>query len=252
MARFDKTTIDFMEKLADEKQDEVSKPNLAPLRTLKSVVKSIQDPHKAIGKALVSGATMKALFEKEAKVKVLGVYGILNEHYGRSWWDWEPETVWQTLKKEHGFDPDEDLKNLISALQLCVSTNQPFENWHVFEKVGHAFNQNPVNFGIVQPLEPQETALTLKLLRAIRPKQDFASEICGYLAAVAKNAGLVYLPKEIFTAGCQDFLDGMGNDTALAAALAKGEETGGADYLIQKARLKEIEQYVADHFGKEL
>lgn len=248
MGRFDKATEDFMEKLASEQDQKPDKPDLSKLRTLKSVVKSIQDPHKAIGKALVSGATMKALFEKDAKVKVLGVYGILNENFGRQWWNWEPETVWQTLKKEHGFDPDEDLRNLVSALQLTVTTNQPFENWHVFEKVGQAFNQNPVDFGVVQPLEPQEVALTLKILRAMRPKMKFDSEICGYLAAVAKNAGIVYLPKEIFTAGCQDFLDRMGNDTALAAALAKGEDTEGVDYLIQKARLKEVEQYVADHF----
>lgn len=248
MARFDKTTIDFMEKLAGEQKDEPRKPDLSSLRTLKSVVKSIQDPHKALGKALVSGATMKALFEKEARVKVLGVYGILNEHYGRAWWDWEPETVWQTLKKEHGFDPDEDLRNLISALQLCVTTNQPFENWHVFEKVGHAFNQNPVNFGIVQPLEPQETALTLKILRAIRPKQEFASEICGYLAATAKNAGLVYLPEEVFTAGCQSFLDEMGNDLELKEDLIKGRNKKSAAYEIQIARLKEISDFIQERF----
>lgn len=248
MARFDKTTTDFMEKLADEGKERAGAPDLAPLRTLKSVVKSIQDPHKAIGKALVSGATMRALFEKEARVKVLGVYGILNENYGRSWWDWEPETVWQTLKKEHGYDPDEDLKNLISALQLCVTTNQPFENWHVFEKVGHAFNQNPVNFGIVQPLEPQETALTLKILRAIRPKQQFDSEICGYLAATAKNAGIVYLPEEIFTAGCQSFLDGMGNDLELKEDLIQGRNKTTPAYQIQIARLKEISDFIEERF----
>lgn len=252
MGRFDKNTLDFMEKIADESASEEKKRDLSKLRTFKSVVNSIQDPHKALGKALVSGVTMKALFDKEAGVTVLGIYGILNEHYGREWWQWEPETVWTTLQKSHGIDPDEDLRNLISALQLTVTTNQPFENWHIFEKVGHAFNFNPVNFGIVQPLEIEEAALTLKLLRTIRPKQEFDSEICAYLAASARNAGLVALPEAVFTAGCQGFLDRMGNDTALAAAVMKGEETGGADYLIQKARLKEIEQYVADHFGKEL
>jgi hypothetical protein len=242
MERFDQSTRDFMERLADDTPGR-PKSDLSKLRTLKSVIKSIEDPHKAIGKALVSGVTLKSLFEKEGRVKVLGIYGTLNERYGREWWQWEPETVWQTLQKEQGIDPSEDLKNLISALQLTVTTNQPFENWHVFEKVGQAFNMNPVNFGILQPLEADEVALTLKLLRMIRPKQEFDSEICGYLAAVAKNAGLVWLPKEVFTAGCQSFLEQMGNDTALASAVEKGEGSG-ADYEIQKSRLKEIDEYV--------
>lgn len=248
MARFDKNTLDFMEKLSSDQPDEPRKPDLHGLRTLKSVVKSIQDPHRAIGKALVNGVAMKALFEKESGVKVLGVFGILNEHYGRHWWNWEPETVWQTLDKEHGIGVDGDLRNLISALQLIVTTNQPFENWHIFEKVGHALNMNPVNFGIVQPLEPQEAALALKLLRAMRPKQEFDSEICGYLAAVAKAAGLVYLPESVFTAGCQSFLDGMGNDMELARAMAEGKGAGDTAIEIQKARLEEISAYVARHF----
>lgn len=237
-----------MEKLSGgEPEGTEQKTDLSKLRTLKSVIKSIQDPHKAIGKAIVSGATMRALAEKNARVKVLGIYGTLNDHYERLWWDWEPETVWQTLQKEQGIDTGEDLKNLISALQLTVTTNQPFENWHVFEKVGHAFNMNPVNFGVVQPLEPQEAALTLQLLKAIRPKQDFDSEICGYIAAVAKNSGLVHLPKGVFLEGCQSFLNGMGNDTALAEAVEKGKGGEGAAYEIQKARLKEVERYVADN-----
>ena len=248
MGRFDKATEDFMEKLASEQAREPDKPDLSKLRTLKSVVKSIQDPHKAIGKALVSGVTMKALFDKEAGFKVLGLYGLLNERFGREWWHWEPETVWQTLEREESIRPVEDMRNLISALQLVVSTNQPFENWHVFEKVGQAFNMNPVNFGVLQPLELNEIALTLKILRAIRPKQLFDSEICAYLAAAAKLAGVVYLPKEVFTEGCQSFLDNMGNDTALAAKLASGADADSIEVQIQKARLDEVEQYVAKNF----
>lgn len=248
MGRFDKATEDFMEKLASEKNQEPDKPDLSKLRTLKSVVKSIQDPHKAIGKAIVSTATMKALFDKEAGLKVLGLYGILNERFGREWWHWEPETIWQTLEKEEAIKPGEDMRNLISALQLVVVTNQPFENWHVFEKVGQAFNFNPVDFGTLQPLELNEIALTLKLLRAIRPKQAFDSEICAYLAAAAKNAGVVYLPKEVFTEGCQSFLNNMGNDIELADKLASGSDLDSIEVQIQKARLKEIELYVAEKF----
>lgn len=244
MARFDKDTTDFMDKLSGEQTEEPGKTDLSKFRTLKSVVKSIQDPHKAIGKALVSGLTMKAVFEKEAGLSVLGVYGILNEHYGRDWWHWEPETVWQTLQKEHSSDVTEDLRGLISALQLVVTTNQPFENWHIFEKVGQAFNKNPVNFGIVQPLEPQEAALTVKLLQRIRPKTEFDPEICAYLAATAKNAGIVYMDPKVFFLDCQAFLDRMGNDADLMEAMRDGKNQDDVGEQIQRARLAEIGSYV--------
>lgn len=247
MGRFDKDTTDFMEKLASDHAEEPAKTDLSKLRTLKSVVKSIQDPHKAIGKALVSGLTMKAVFEKEASASVLGVFGLLNEHYGRAWWNWEPETVWQTLSREHSTEATEDLRSLIAALQLTVTTNQPFENWHIFEKVGQAFNHNPVNFGIVQPLEPQEAALTVKLLQTIRPKAEFDPEIYAYVAATAKNAGLVYTDPKVFFLDCQSFLDRMGNDTDLVEALRDGKNTDDLGVQIQRARLAEVGDYVESH-----
>jgi hypothetical protein len=235
-----------MEKVATHEKESPDKPDLSKFRTFKGVVKALQDPQKALGKALVSGVTMKALSEKEAGIKPLGIYGLLNEHYGRDWWHWEPETVWQTLRKEHGLEPSEDLRNLVSALQLIVTTNQPFENWHIFEKVGHALNMNPVNFGVVQPLEIEEAALTLRLLRDMRPKQEFDSEICAYLAASARSAGVVWLDPSIFTEGCQAFLDHMGNDLELKEAVAQKKDTGGIDYEIQIARLNEIERYLKE------
>ncbi|MCJ7520991.1 MAG: hypothetical protein MUP21_02040 [Dehalococcoidia bacterium] len=248
MARFDKLTLEFMEKIAGDSKEVVPEGNsLSALRTVKSVLKSIQDPQKAIGKALVSGLTMQSLTSKEASLSVLKIYSILNDAYDKEWWHWEPETIWQTLAMEHSITGDDDLKNLVMALQLCVTTNQPFESWHVFEKVGHAFNSNTVNFEVVQPLEPQEAALTIKILRTIRPEEKFATEVSGYLAAVAKNAGIVVLLPTQFTEEAQGFLEGMGNDHALAAALVRGADTESAAYKIQAARLKEIEHYIKDH-----
>lgn len=246
MARFDKLTLEFMEKIASDSKEPVPEGSgVNTLRNVKSVLKSLSDPQKALGKALVSGLTMQALTNKEASLSVLKIYSILNDAYDKEWWHWEPETLWQTLTMEHSITSDDDLKNLVMALQLCVTTNQPFESWHVFEKVGHAFNFNTVDFQTVQPLEPQEAALTIKLLRTIRPKEMFASEVSAYLAATAKNAGLVYLSPEQFTEEAQAFLDGMGNAMDLKAAVVKKESDGSAAYTIQIARIQEIAAYVS-------
>lgn len=245
MARFDKLTLEFMEKVAGDGKEVVPEGNnLSALRTVKSVLKSIQDPQKALGKALVSGLTMQTLANKEASLSVLKIYSILNDAYDKEWWHWEPETIWQTLAMEHSITGDDDLKNLVMALQLCVTTNQPFESWHIFEKVGHAFNFNTVNFETIQPLEPQEAALAIRLLQTIHPKEAFASEISGYLAAVAKNAGLVYLSPSQFPAEAQAFLDAMGNDLELKEAVVKKQDNGSAAYKIQMDRIQEITDFV--------
>jgi len=246
MARFDKLTLEFMEKIAsDSKEPALEGGGVNTLRNVKSVLKSLSDPQKALGKALVSGLTMQSLRDKEASLSVLKIYSILNDAYDKEWWHWEPETLWQTLTMEHSITSDDDLKNLVMALQLCVTTNQPFESWHIFEKVGHAFNFNTVDFQTVQPLEPQEAALAIKILRTIRPKEPFAPEVSAYLAATAKNAGLVYLSPEQFTEEAQAFLDGMGNAIDLKDAVINKKNDGSAAYAIQIARVQEIAAYVS-------
>ena len=68
----------------------------------------------------------------------LQLYQFLNTNYDRQWMDWEPETLWTTLLQDHEEKPTESMKNLIQALQVIVRTNAPFEQWNVFEKVGHS------------------------------------------------------------------------------------------------------------------
>lgn len=184
----------------------------------------------------------------EERPSVLYFYQFLNNHYNRQWTDWEPETLWATLARDHK-PPSEGLKNVIMALQVVVKTNFPFEQWHVFEKVGHAFNKNPVSFSIVQPLELNEVAYTLKILKKIRPKMKFDPEVYAYIASIAKNSGVVYLPPGLYGGNSsQKFLDEMNNDMRLKErvrtswpALPGKEETA---LNVQLARLNEIKEYV--------
>lgn len=180
---------------------------------------------------------------------VLEIYRMLFDNFERDWIDWEPETLQIEIKEELGYEPNERMKNIIGAFQTTLKTNYPFELWHVFEKVCHAFNENPVSFAVIQPCEPHEISLTYKLLAEIRPKMhDYTDDVCGYIAACAQNAGLVFLPSELFPDKCQMFLNQMLEDKKLKE---KVEEkwpnyiSGESQLAIQTQMLKEVRDYAA-------
>lgn len=254
MARYDEYTLAFMEKVSDglfklpknkeERQETVKDLTRAGMRVAKGLT---QGPSQAL--ATISSIAAGKAFEKAAAMGPEVIFRYLNQTYGRSWWDWEPETIWQTLQKDEGLEASEEIKNLIMALQVLVNTNYAHELWHVFENVGQALNGNVVNFAAIQPLELNEIALTLRVMNAIRPEQEFEDDICGYIAASAKESGVVYLPKDLFMHDCQGFLDDLNNDIGLrdeVAAIWPGKVTEttspGAD--VQITRLNEIRNYI--------
>ena len=250
MTHYDDPTKKFMSDVAGEQPSEDKKKEYLTrqgLGVIRDVVTSSNpsDFAKKIIKRSVRAATILPEIEKKAG---LDLFEYMTDKYADRWYHWEPETLWQTLEYD-GIDIDDELKNAIQAFQVVALTNFAFEDWHVFEKVGHAFNQNPVNFGHVQPLELDEVAYTIKIMCALRPKEEFEDDVKGYIAAAAKEAGVVYLPEDFFPKGCQDFLDKMGNDIKLKNLVAnnypgKLEEESALG--IQLARLAEIKDYVGE------
>jgi hypothetical protein len=251
MARIDDLTREFMDKVAGVPQKEETPPekhlSLKPFSIAKQVLKGVDNPQKAIGKILVRTA-LGEVMDKEGEVGILSLYSFLNDHYERAWWDWEPETIWAELARDHfsGGTPDE-IKDAVMALQLVLNTNAPFEHWHIFEKVGHAFGYNPVDFTMLQPLEPDEAALAMALLSKIRPQQEFDQEVLMYVAVCAKSAGMVWLPEDLFPK-VQPQLDEINFEVGLRDSVRKAFEekspsvTGAID--IQLARINEVRDYV--------
>lgn len=241
MARYDDDTQSFMDQT---------------VRSTRSVAKQLAKG-KSLKEALVRQAiaipTFAALEKQgQASMTVMQVFKLLNEHYNFDWWEWAPETIWQTLKQDHDIEASESVKNIIQALQVIVKTNQAFEHWHVFEKIGQAFSSNPVNFGHMQPLELDEISFAIKVLNTIRPKTEYDEEIKAYIGACAKKSGVVYLPDELFMHGCQLHLDQLGNNDELRdlviASLNKPYIKDETALSIQLQRLDEIRNYAEKEF----
>lgn len=248
MARYDEPT----EKFIDDLSGDIKQKALHQAKTITNALIRGTPPQRMLAKQIARSAVEKLYEDKIAGVKLAGIsvlklYSILNDHYQREWWDWEPETLWHTLQADHGIEASEEVKNMIQALQVVVSTDAPFEHWHIFENVGHAFCENPVNFGALQPLELDEAAWTMKVLKTIRPKIEFDDEICGYIAASAKSSGVVFLPAELFGEHCQKFLDDMDNDLALRDQIKfmwPKLQAGSDEVNAQAEKLRTIVEYV--------
>ena len=270
MARFDDLTAAFMEKVAGQQLHltvddlDVDPQAIQPKdRTLGEKVLSVtrtginvaRNPIKELPRLAVKGATKHLLrsgspsLEKKASAAVtpLAVYRILNDNYQHDWWDWEPETLWQTLETEHHLEMDDDLKNMIQALQVLVNTNQAHEHWHIFENVANALNGNHVDFTIMQPPEPADIAAAFKIIGTIRPNEVFDEEVYTYVAGICHGDGLVFLPQGLFPGDCQRKLSEITFDHDLESAVARcwaTKTTSSDDRVgIQLAHLNEIKDY---------
>lgn len=253
MANYDSETQKFIEDVAGtipRKEPDLGKEIRTGMGLASSVLnKRPQKLVKNIGQAL--HYYVKEDLEKTGGVqysKVVHIFGLLNQRFEKDWHDWEPETLWHEFGEEE-IEVDSIVKNIVMALQLVTQSNAPFEYWYIFENVGHAFAGNDVNFGIVQPLELTEIAAAIKILRMLRPKAEFENEVCGYIAACAKNSGVVFLPSEFFPDCAQQKLDEMGNDLELLNEVKRtwpkvvSEETPVG---IQTQRLDEIREYASE------
>lgn len=229
-------------------------PETSAYKAIKTIAAVAKAPVRTLGSMAVKAfykptTDIKApSLEKASGLTTIGIYGFLNDSYGRDWWDWEPETLWQTLAMDD-IQVDDELKDTVLALQVCVNTMSPFEHWHIFENVGNAFNGNPVSFSVIQPLEPDECALTAKILQLLQPKTPFDTEVLGYIAMTARGAGLVFLPEELFPKGSQDVLNGVSWDKDLIKKTrqvwySKDRKASDEAVEVQVGRLQEIEDYV--------
>jgi hypothetical protein len=257
MTRIDDASFEFLQKMAGEGvQPEEPVNPVETAQTIGRAVKAVKNLSSAatapryIAKQIV-GAAVRGLMaepEKHAGLSVLALFELLNRDHGQAWWDWEPETLAATLHADHDIDVTPQVANVLGALQVTVKTNAPFEHWHVFEKVAHAFNFSVVDFDQLQPHELHDVALALKVLATVRPRQGYEPEVAAYIAACAMTGGVVYLPAPMFPPACQGFLNKLGNNMALLARVErcwpKSAPPGDEALAIQIARLSEVREYI--------
>ncbi len=116
--------------------------------------------------------------------------------FGVDFLEWEPKTVYQSLK-ERGFGvvPRANA-NKINAFRTAYNTLLPWVDWEVFEKVGHGLLGSDPNFELREPLEVAECMYTIKTLNRIRVV-DYSYDVRAYIVSCARTEEIEYLPDDL-------------------------------------------------------
>ena len=122
---------------------------------------------------------------------------MLMAEYGKDWITWAPESI--VLEAFWG-KANDLLLDKVMALQLCLSTDTPWTEWNVFEKIGRCFTNQDVDFFTFQPLSTGECSVTIDLMEQIREDESFSEEVQLYVANIAFSEHLVMLPTDLFPA----------------------------------------------------
>jgi hypothetical protein len=51
--------------------------------------------------------------------------------YDRSWFEWEPETLWDTIERDFSVSLTEEVKNKINAVKLVHLTDAFWKEWNI-------------------------------------------------------------------------------------------------------------------------
>ena len=186
-------------------------------------------------------------------INILDLRDQLFREHGGKWVNWLPEVLDIQIAKG-----DALLLNKLQAIQVCLSTDAPWREWHIFENIAKTFNHQIPNFGIMQPASAGEAICTMKDLRALRD-DEFTEEVLIYVASCAFTDQLVYLP---FEPEVQPYLDRLIYDDDLRdRTKAAWEKVKDQKKLIdynyrsddslhqQLASLAILDQYIKEHDG---
>ena len=163
---------------------------------------------------------------------------------------WTPETLAATIdEKFNGWDKTKvsdaltsfhktgviksDIPQLVRekiyAIRVIATSNSAQTEWHIFEKVGGAFNDRAAKFGIVEPLSAAECARTVAIIENIRP-DSYTDEVKIYIAVCCHQAGLLTVSPVNWLSHCDPYLQELNRQATGDTLSAEMREKISAKY----------------------
>jgi hypothetical protein len=218
----------------DQNQDDILK-KLKLVRAGHSIAGNLAqgDVDKAFSKVIVSGIKLASLnpfadpnvnpLTLASHLKTLGIAVLgwapetLFSTIDRMYFGWTAERAAAALEKfqETGVmqtDVPLMVRQKIYAIRIIATSDTAHNEWHVFEKVGSAFNDRVAKFGIVEKLSPGECARTIAIIEDIRP-DDYSDEIKVYIAATSHEDGILTLSPSKYLYMAESRLTQMNHDS---------------------------------------
>ena len=211
MGKYSKEHNDFFNAITDLGEDVERAKNNPLLRDVIRVPKTVNDP--SVIPYDISYEIMKtASANIPEDINPIKLKNFLIDNYKTDWIDWVPEVTNKTI---FGDQKSEILFNKIQAIGVCLSTDTPWLEWHIFENVGKSFNHQIPEFSYIQPLTVGECATTMDTMMKLRSEEEFSKEVLAYIGSVAANNGFVYLPEDLHVGLAQPILNGFVFDSKL-------------------------------------
>lgn len=104
---------------------------------------------------------------------------------------WEHEAIEEELRGK------EDSADVVFAVGLCDTTQKPWEDLLIFQKVALILNDRRVFFDIKQDLDIKEISYAVQCLKEQYPEELFNDEVAQYIATEALDEGFLVMPKEL-------------------------------------------------------
>jgi hypothetical protein len=119
---------------------------------------------------------------------------VLIEKFGVDWFEWEPETLkGEILLTFKATSISEHNWQKIQAVRTLTNTVGFWKEWHIFEKLIQALNNNIPRFDIAQRCTLSQLMAGVDIANQIR-NEEYGDEIHRYIAACALDEGITYLP----------------------------------------------------------
>lgn len=170
---------------------------------------------------------------------------VLEEKYGSEWLDWEPETLWQMIKRDFVSDVHPVNKDKIGAVKTLLLVDDYWEQWNIFEKVTKAFNNQIPSFLMTEGCSPGEMAWSVEDSSRIRT-DVFTDEVSAYVRSNCLDNGYVVFPGQL--AFAQNGITSESEKAVYSAMIENGGDTEAElpDNMIgvQVAKLNAVGFYV--------
>ena len=153
---------------------------------------------------------------------------VLMEKFGADWFEWEVDTLKsEILRTFRATSISEHNWQKIQAVRTLVSTVGFWVEWHIFEKIVQALNNNVPRFDISQRCTVAQLMAGVDIANTVR-KEAYGEEIQQYVAACAVDHGVVYLPAPIDFA--QSFLSQPMYRCQTCGMIDRDDQDGRCDF----------------------
>ena len=164
-----------------------------------------------------------------------------------SWPNIDPLTVLYEMNEwavEDGIEVRQETFDKALAVQTVLLTDAPYIDAYAFEKTVEAFNSRSPMFGYwpIMPM-PAEVALTIEVMKRLKPDEEFGISVTRYIRELLKYHGVATWPKSLaFLAedGCRGF------DSAICAEIKNGKTEMAK---VQNSKLRDIADYVKERMA---